>query len=231
MSKSSLSCRSLPLHSLKTVAVGLVTMMILSMTGAQAGTEMASSKPVSVCSEKDWTIELGSGVDFSNVRRSENCTYTEVPIDLTAALKLDDVSLDNFLGGWLRGYSEFTFRANYTVIASGPETYQAGMYVAPRYNFVQPGWKVIPFIEGGVGFLFSDSNSNGSQIPGSQGLGQDFNFSFEVAAGVRYDFCKDWFTRVGVEYRHVSNAGLSEPQHLNNAIDSLGPRVSVGYSF
>jgi len=202
-----------------------------SITSAKAGTDMAKTDPKacmppSCCSEKDWTIELGSGVSFSNVRSGQpNQAYTVVPISLTASLKVDDVSLDNFLGGVLRGYTEFYFRGDYEQIVRGPENHVEDFMVGPRYNFVQPGWKLIPYVEGGVGIGFADSN------PLQGGLGQDFNFTFEAGAGAKYNICDDFYVRLGVEYQHVSNAGLSEPEFPNHPIDELGPKLSFGYSF
>jgi opacity protein-like surface antigen len=197
---------------------------------ALAGTEMKDSKdmkgmtPPEVCNP-DWTIELGSGVQFSNVRVSDSYAgYTMVPTELTAALKVDDVSLDNFAGGIFRGYTEFLFRGQYDVITHGPEDYYAGVLVGPRYNFVQPGWKIVPFVEGTVGIGFANSR------PQLGGLGQDFNFSFEVAAGAKYQINCDWSVRLAVQYQHISNAGLSSPVK-NNPIDALGPVLSLGYSF
>lgn len=214
--------------NLKLIMAGLAVLMTLSLPRAMAGTDMKEITPPSCCScsEKDWTLELGSGVTFSNVRSGQpNQAYTIVPVSLTASLKLDDVSLDNFLGGWLRGYSEFFFSGDYDVIVRGPESHYEGLMFGPRYNFVQPGWKIVPFVEGGVGGGFADSN------PAKGGLGQDFNFSFETAAGIKYNIDCDWYVRLEVEYQHISNAGLSEPQFPNHPIDSLGPKLSFGYSF
>jgi hypothetical protein len=210
-----------------------VVLLALGAPRATAGTEMKDSKDMKgitppACNplDKDWTLELGSGVSFSNVRSGEpNRPYTIVPIQLTASLKLDDVSLDNMAGGIFRGYSEFWFRGQYDQIVRGPETHYEGLLVGPRYNFVQPGWKVIPFVEGGVGIGFADSN------PQAGGLGQDFNFSFEVAAGAKYQINCNWFARLAVQYQHMSNAGLSDPPNPNHPIDSLGPILSVGYAF
>jgi hypothetical protein len=154
-----------------------------------------------------------------------NQAYTTVPIFLSATLKLDDVGLDHYFGGIVRGYSEFFFRGTYTQIVHGPENHIEDFMVGPRYNFVQPGWKLVPYAEGGVGIAFADSN------PQWGGLGQDFNFTFEVGLGAKYQFNDGWFLRLGAEYQHVSNAGLSEPQFPNHPIDELGPKLSVGYSF
>ena len=216
----------------RVTVVCLAFVAAFSLSRVMAGTEMAQTdtkacnKPMSCCSEKDWTIELGSGVSWSNVRSGQpNQPYTIVPISFTASLKLDDVSLDNFAGGFLRGYSEFFFRADYEQIVHGPENHYEGIMVGPRYNFVQPGWVIVPYVEGGVGFGFADSN------PLAGGLGQDFNFTFEAGAGAKYDICDDFYVRLGVEYQHVSNAGLSEPEHENHPIDELGPKLSFGYAF
>jgi opacity protein-like surface antigen len=204
---------------------------VLSLTGLKAGTTMNDSKSMAgmtppACGEKDWTLELGSGVLFSNVRSgAPNQAYTIVPISLTASLKIDDVSLDHEFWGILRGNTEFFFRGDYDQIVRGPETHYEGLVVGPRYNFVQPNWKLIPYIEGGVGFVFADSR------PDIGGLGQDFNFTFTVGAGAKYNFTDCFFARLGVEYQHVSNAGLSEPATANHPIDALGPKLSFGYAF
>ena len=194
---------------------------------APSGKDMKEMTPPACdsCTDKDWTLELGSGAFWSNVRSGEpNQAYTIIPITLTASLKLDDVSLDHQFGGILRGYSEFFFRGEYDQIVHGPENHYEGFMAGPRYNFVQPGWKVIPYVEGGVGFDFADS------APQLGGLGQDFNFTFMVGAGAKYCITQDFFVRLGVEYQHLSNAGLSDPVP-NHPIDALGPKLSFGYSF
>lgn len=214
--------------NLKIVLASVALLTLFSLSVTRAGTDMKEITPpmCSGCPEKDWTVELGAGVAWSNVRSGQpNQAYTVIPASLTASLKLDDVSLDHFMGGWLRGYSEFYFEGDYEQIVHGPENHYEGIMVGPRYNFVQPGWKVIPFVQGGVGIGFADSN------PAQGGLGQDFNFTFDVAAGARYDISKDFFVRLEALYQHVSNAGLSEPASPNHPIDELGPKLSFGYSF
>jgi opacity protein-like surface antigen len=211
----------------------LALLVAVAVPRAVAGTEMTKSDMKEItpptcgaCTDKDWTLELGSGVAWSNVRSGQpNQPYTIIPINLTASLKLDDVSLDNFAWGLLRGYSEFYFEGDYGQIVHGPETHYEGLMVGPRYNFVQKGWPVIPYVEGGVGFDFADSD------PARGGLGQDFNFTFSAGAGAKYNICDDFFVRLGVEYQHLSNAGLSEPTNPNHPIDELGPKLSFGYSF
>jgi opacity protein-like surface antigen len=215
------------------ISTTMAAVMVLALAAplSFAGTDMIDAKdmkgvtPPECSATKDWSIELGSGVMWSNVRTDEPASYRIVPIDLTAALAVDDVSLDHFLGGIFRGYTEFQFRGQYMDITKGPENRFAGLLVGPRYNFVQPGWKIIPFVEGTVGIGFADSR------PQLNGLGQDFNFTFGVGAGVKYQLSCDWYLRLAAEYQHISNAGLSEPGAANHPVDALGPVLSVGYSF
>jgi len=180
----------------------------------------------------DWSLELGSGILFSNVRNPDDIRpQTAVPLQLTAALAVDDVSLDDSFGGWMRGYTEFLFRVSGGFITEGQEDHFVGMEFGPRYNFVQEGWKLVPFVEGTVGFWFVDSDPVRNAAGDQRGFGQDFNFMFSVAAGARYDFDAHWFARAALVYTHVSNAGLSEPQFDNEAFDGLGPQLSLGYRF
>jgi opacity protein-like surface antigen len=214
----------------KTCRAALAALAVaLAVPHALAGTEMKDSKDMKgmippECGPKDWTLEVGSGVEWSNVRAGPYQGYTLVPVELTASLAVDDVSLDHFMGGWLRGYTEFEFRGQYDAITLGPESRYSGILVGPRYNFVQPGWKIIPYVEGTVGIGFADAQSQ------LGGLGQDFNFTFETGAGAKYQIDCDWSVRLGVQYQHMSNAGLSSPLK-NNPIDACGPVLSVGYSF
>jgi len=204
---------------------------------AHAGDELSVPKELAVSKAatppSDWSIEAGTGVEWSNIRASHQNGYTLIPANLTAALRIDDVSLDALAGGILRGYTEFLFQGYGDAITHGPagETHIFGMNYGPRYNFVQPGWKLVPYVEGLVGFGFADSNPTVDASGTAHGLGQDFNFTFGVGAGARYDIDEHWFVRAGVLYTHFSNAGLSEPEHENQPIDALGPQVSVGFRF
>ncbi|MDR2462641.1 MAG: acyloxyacyl hydrolase [Verrucomicrobiales bacterium] len=191
-------------------------------------------KIVTVSPRQNWSLEIGSGAAFSNVRESHLDNYTYVPVNITAALKLDEISLDNYHGGIFRGYTEFFFRGYWNQIVSGPENRIIGASFGPRYNFVQPGWKWVPFIEAGVGFGFVDSNpvhGPGGIYDHPRGMGQDFNFTFSIAIGARYDIDEICYLRVSAFYQHFSNAGLSEPRHNNRAIDSVGPEVAFGLHF
>jgi len=141
-------------------------------------------------------------------------------------LKADEVGLDNYLGGWLRGYSDSILTRATSRSSAVRKNHLEGIMVGPRYNFVQPNWKIVPFISGGVGFLFC-----GFKSPAGW-LGRDFNFSFEVSTGFKYLITVTGLPVWRVEYtRTVSNAGNVGAGEPNNAIDALGPQLTFGYTF
>ncbi|MDD2707662.1 MAG: acyloxyacyl hydrolase [Verrucomicrobiae bacterium] len=186
----------------------------------------------SLMNEKDWSLEIGGTGLWSDIR-TDNTGYTLAGGDLTAAIAVDEVSLDNFCDGIFRGNTEFLFRGFGYKVIHGIESRFIGSNFGPRYNFVQPGWKVVPFVEGNVGFAFDDSQGVNLGTNGDRqvGMGQDFCFQFGIATGFRYDFTESWFMRCAAIYTHFSNAGLSEPGRKNRSMDAIGPEVSVGYRF
>jgi hypothetical protein len=179
---------------------------------------------------RDWSLEVGTGVLISDVR-TDLPGYTLAPAFLMASTAMDEISLDDFAGGIFRGYTEFYFTGFGMAVINGTESRFVGISLGPRYNFCQPGWKVVPYIEGLVGFAFNDSQGARNAKFGDIGQGQDFSFQFGIDIGARYDFNKDWYMRVAAVYTHFSNAGLSDPEHKNRALDAAGPQISFGRRF
>ncbi len=180
--------------------------------------------------EKEWSLETGSGVLISDVRTDDTGSVS-VPAELTASLKLDDDSLDKMCGGVFRGHTEWVFRGFGLAMVHGIESRFTGANFGPSYNFVQKGWDVIPFVEGNVGFAFTDSQGYTDAVKGQQGQGQDFCFNFGVRFGAAYNITDAWFMRLSAVYTHFSNAGLSEPSRKNRAMDAAGPLLTFGYRF
>jgi hypothetical protein len=149
--------------------------------------------------------------------------YTLVPLTLSLRWHLDDIG-----GPWiLRGNTDVTFSGNYTVIPQGPESYYASFMMGARYNFVQPNWRIAPYLEGRVGCGFTDAR-------GPKGVmyaqGQDFTFTYSMGGGFRYNFDPRYSVSAGVAYMHVSNLYLSKDAY-NYGINVFGPTVGVNIGF
>lgn len=147
--------------------------------------------------------------------------YTVAPQILTVGWQLDDIGNT----GWLRGNTEFLFSGFFNPVMQGPENRFVGAAFGPRYNFIQPGARWLPYVEARVGFCFTDSGT----VRGAQG--QDFCFTFLVGTGVRYLINDQWHLSAGALYQHISNAGLSEPTRENNGLDLIGPKLGIHFAF
>ena len=147
--------------------------------------------------------------------------YIYLPQLITIGWQLDEIGNE----GWNRGNTEFLFSGMFAPTLQGPNPWFAGGLFGPRYNFIQPDWPVVPYLESRVGFMFTHATG----APDSQG--QDFCFSFTIGAGVRIPVMDQLSVNLGVMFQHISNAGLSEPQNQNVGLDSIGPTLSVSWAF
>ncbi len=177
-----------------------------------------------------WSLELGSGATFSNVRDRTLDNYTLVPIELTLSRTFEHEFLTDSFNGALKGRFEASLGGYYSVVATGVEHYIAGYHVGTRYDFTGMSRRLVPFLGCKVGMGWADAHQYmaGGNL---HGLGQDFNFNFEVLAGLEYSMTPRTFMRLTAVYSHFSNAGLSEPEKSNKAIDALGPMFGVGWRF
>jgi hypothetical protein len=138
---------------------------------------------------------------------------------LTARLRWGVIERD----GWLRGYNQIYFLVMAEPIFRGPENFYYGISTGFRYNFVQPGSRLIPYVSGGVGLGWIDSNPG---ISGAQG--QDFTFNILTAVGVSYKVNDRLRATAGALYQHLSNAGQTSP---NPSLNLVGPQLGLTYSF
>jgi hypothetical protein len=150
--------------------------------------------------------------------------YTLIPLTAAVRWHLDDIG-----GPWfLRGNTDIIAGLNYTVIPKGPESYYVSFMTGPRYNFVQPNWRVVPYLEARFGCGFTDAKGP-KGVPWAQG--QDFTFTFSVGGGLRYNFDPTYSVSLGFEYMHISNLYLSEPEVPNYGINVIGPTIGLNIAF
>ena len=138
---------------------------------------------------------------------------------ITARLRWGVIDHDS----WLRGYNQVYLLAMAEPILRGPENYYFGISAGFRYNFVQPGCRLQPYVSGGVGLGWIDSHS---EIYGAQG--QDFTFNILSAIGVSYRVNDHLKVSFGALYQHLSNGGQTDP---NPSLNLFGPQAGVTYSF
>jgi lipid A 3-O-deacylase len=124
---------------------------------------------------------------------------------------------------WARGYNQFSLTLMAEPIIRGVENHYFGLNFGGRYNFVQPGWRIVPYLSGGLGLGWIDSHPD---MIGSQG--QDFTFNILTGAGFSYQIDEHWKVDAGILYQHLSNGGQTDP---NPSLNLIGPQIEVSYSF
>jgi len=114
---------------------------------------------------------------------------------------------------FLRGSLEMSGILVGSAIVEGPESYFFGLGIGFRYYFIQPGARLVPYLEvrGGPGW----TDSRGMRFAQQQ----DFTFTYILGAGVRYDVNRRWSLTASVIDQHLSNAYLTKP---NYGFDSVG---------
>lgn len=125
--------------------------------------------------------------------------------------------------GMFRGYNQIYLTALAEPIIRGIENRYFGINIGLRYNFMPPGSRLMPYVSGGLGLGWIDSQSE--QFGGQ---GQDFTFNILSALGVSYRFNNRVSAQVGVLYQHLSNAGQTDP---NPSLNLIGPQIGMTFSF
>lgn len=95
--------------------------------------------------------------------------------------------------------------------------YAVGFTPFIAYNFREI-WKIIPFLQLGVGVVYTDLNP--------QGFGSHFDFTPQAGIGLRYEVGRGKFLNLSYRYHHISNAGTAEE---NVSIDSNFFLVGVSF--
>lgn len=153
--------------------------------------------------------------------------YTTWPLKYTLVPNVASLrwQIDN-PWGWkfLRGNTDFSFSGAYTAIPRGAETRYFAFDYGIRRTFVQPRWRVVPYVEGrgGIGDI------NAKEPDGVlYAQGQDMTFTLMVGSGARYNINERYGVSAGMTYMHVSNFYLSEPKYEDFGINVYGPIVGV----
>jgi hypothetical protein len=119
---------------------------------------------------------------------------------------------------FLRGNLEFGIGPMFTAIVNGPESYFVGAVGGFRYNFVQPGARLMPYLElrGGIG------KSDSRKIYKS--LQCDATLTYLLGGGFRYQLTSRWSVAVGAIDQHLSTGYFAKRDYGS---DALGVNAAI----
>lgn len=210
-----------------TLRVAGAALFVLSGT-LLAGHEISETKKVVTTSDYPFTrgtveLEVGAGA-FGSVGTKGSAERPDVGFALgqvRAGVMLSDV----MGGGWLRGNVEGLLEASGAGIYTGPGDQIYGVGLLLRWNFVQPGSRIVPFLQIQGGGAYSDMAGDDAV---QRLIGSDFSFTFGGEIGIRYLVSEKFAITTGVEYRHISNADMAD---RNRGLNALGGTISLGWFY
>ena len=168
------------------------------------------------------SLQLVSGVLNSFTRFPEGSPvfgYAQTNLRLGWMIQSPSRSQSFWRGNW-----EVIGEVTNSIIYKGFGSYIGGITALLRYNFVQPGWRFIPYVHGGFGIVYTDAYKDKTQ----QAIGQAIEFTPQCSLGFRYLINKNWSFDGEAMFHHISNANLAD---RNRTINAVGGFVGVTYFF
>jgi hypothetical protein len=93
-----------------------------------------------------------------------------------------------------------------------------------RKNLSSPGASIVPYCQGGVGFILNDAHQDQTQLA----IGQMFEFYLHAQVGVKLFLSQDLSLDLEVGMQHISNANLASRNH---GVNAFGGQVGFTYYF
>lgn len=124
----------------------------------------------------------------------------------------------------LRGTFEAVLEATGSYVWSSFGTYMVGVTGLVRYNFVQPNWIVVPYIQGGAGVVYTNARNWSDQ----DAIGANVEFTPQFAGGLKFLLEKNWTFNIEGAFQHISNANTSA---RNQGVNAYGGFVGFTYVF
>lgn len=144
--------------------------------------------------------------------------YTLVPIVASLRWHFTDI------GGWriFRGNWDMTASFSATAIPRGAETHYFSYDMGVRRNFVRPNSRIAPYTDLRLGLGSIDAKG---PLGVYYAQGQNYTFTANLGAGVRYNFNPRYGISAGLNWMHISNNNLSAPKYSNYGINVYGPQL------
>lgn len=139
--------------------------------------------------------------------------------DIDATARFGWMLTDPIFEGILRGNIEIIGEVFGGGFVKGPADGLGGFTLFFQYNYVQPGWRFVPYWHAGGGGVYSDASDSHPQ----RELGSPLLFNAQAGFGTRFLCTEKWGLFLEVDWRHISNAGLADRNTgLNSASSWLG---------
>jgi hypothetical protein len=159
-------------------------------------------------------VFLGDGYTMTNLK------YTLVP--LIASVRWQTGNPD---GPWIfRGNWDLEASGAAVLIPRGPETHYFAFILGFRRNFVPRSGRIAPYFDGRLGMGAINAKAPLGVL---YAQGQNFTFTMNMGSGIRYNVNPRYAFWGGLNWMHISNLYLSQPQFANYGINVYGPMFGI----
>jgi Lipid A 3-O-deacylase (PagL) len=113
---------------------------------------------------------------------------------------------------------------NYVPVSVRYGNWFAGQTYYLRYNYVEPGWSIVPYHQIGLGWLLNDAHKDQTQ----RAIGQLFEFYLHFEVGVKCFLAPNLSLDLEGGLQHISNANLAG---RNMGVNAFGGQIGFTYYF
>ena len=173
------------------------------------------------------TLEYMAGVMFSPCGLGPHepvFNYQQNNIRLGWMLVSPDDKENPFRDTPFRGNFEGIFEVTGSYIWETFGTYMTGITGIIRYNFVQPNWIVVPYIQGGAGVIYTNARNWSNQ----EAIGGNWEFTPQFAGGLKFLIDDNFSFNIEGDFQHISNACTSA---RNEGVNAYGGFAGFTYYF
>lgn len=207
--------------------------LMLPSSDVKSSTENAKdpSEPQDLSSrlfqEDRITLEFMTGAMFSPCGLGPHepvYNYQQNNVRLGWMLVSPDDKENPFRDTPFRGNFEALFETTGSYVWETFGTYMVGITGLIRYNFVQPGWIVVPYIQGGAGVIYTNARNWSNQ----EAIGGNWEFTPQFAGGLKFLIDDNFSFNIEGAFQHISNACTSA---RNEGVNAYGGFAGFTYYF
>ena len=166
-------------------------------------------------------LQLAGGFAFS---QNFHDIYRPQMNDVDATVRFGYMLTDPLFEGIIRGNIEVLGEVFGGGFVKGPADGLVGATLFFQYNYVQPGWRFVPYEHIGGGAVYSDASNSHPQ----RELGSPVLFNVQAGFGTRFLCTEKWGLFLEVNWRHMSNAGLAD---RNTGLNQVSSWLGVNFFF
>jgi len=173
------------------------------------------------------TLEFMTGAMFSPCGLGPHepvYNYQQNNVRLGWMLVSPDDKENPFRDTPFRGNFEALFETTGSYVWETFGTYMVGITGLVRYNFVQPGWIVVPYIQGGAGVIYTNARNWSNQ----EAIGGNWEFTPQFAGGLKFLIDDNFSFNIEGAFQHISNANTSA---RNEGVNAYGGFAGFTYYF